>query len=182
MKSAQNQAGKATTTAVNTGAALGQGAANAESSLLPFETQQLLHPEGYSPTDTSAMLAAGEGGAGGTNASIAGEANLGAARTGNAAGFTAALDDAARQRGKANAATSEGIAAANAGVKQNQQQQAADALGQTAKMDTSGMLDAMGQVPQDINANVNAGNSGWLQNVTSVMKSLQGAGAGGVRL
>lgn len=174
MKSAQNQAGAATTTAMNTGANLGQQAAGINSSLVPFETQQLTHPEGYSPQDQSAMLAAGLGGAGGATSGVTGQANLEAARSGNSGGFSAALDDAARNRTKAAAGSSEGIAAQNAGVKQTQQTNAADVLGQTARADQSGMLNAMGQVSGDINTNVNAGNSGWFQNLQAVQEMLQG--------
>lgn len=179
MKSAQNQAGAATTTASNTGANYGQAAAGVNSNLVPFETQQLLHPMGYSPQDQSAMLAAGMGGAGGATSAVAGQAAQQAAQSGNASGFTANLDAAARDRAKASAGSAEGIAAGNAGVKLQQQQQAAGALGDISKQDTSAQIAAMGQVPEDINANANAGKSGWLQNVTGIMGALGGAGSGG---
>lgn len=181
MKSAQNQAGKATNTATDTGAGYGASAAGVDSNLVPFETQQLLHPMGYSPTDTSAQLASGLGGAGGATAGVVGMANQGAAQTGNASGFTAVLDDAARQKAKAAAGASEGIAAKNADVKIGQQNQAAGALGDIAHQDQQSQLQAMGQVAPDINSNVNAGQSGWLQNTLAIMKTLQGAGnmAGG---
>lgn len=182
MRSAQNQAGKAATTATNTGTQLGSEAQGIGANLTPFLTSELEHPQGFSQQDLSAQTAAAMGGAGGANAGIVGQANQEAATSRNAGGFQAALDDAARQRSKAAAGASEGIAANNAQLKQTQQQDAASGLQKMYGTDTSGMLDAMGQVPQDINAQVNAGNSGWMQNTTNLIKSLQGSGAKGVTL
>jgi hypothetical protein len=118
------------------------------------------------------------GGAGGANSGIVGEANQQAATSRNAGGFQAALDDAARQRSKAAAGASEGIAANNANLKQQQTQDAASGLSKMYGTDTSGMLDAMGQVPQDINAQTNAGSQGWLQNTLGVLNTISGAAKG----
>jgi hypothetical protein len=174
MKSAQNQAGKATNNAIDTGQNLGQQAAGVNATLDPFLTQELQHPQGFSQPDQSAMLAAALGGAGGATSGITGQANLEAARSGNSGGFQAALDDAARSRTKAAAGASEGIAADNAQLKQTQQQDAARGLQSTYGTEQSGMLSAMGQVPDDINANVNAGKSGWLQNTMGILSTLNG--------
>lgn len=176
MRSAQNQANNAVTTAANTGTNLGSEAQGIGSNLTPFLTQEMEHPQGYSQQDTSAMLSSGLGGAGGADAGIAGMANKEAATTRNAGGFQAALDDAARDRTKAAAGASEGIAAQNAGLKQTQQQEGAEGLQKMYGTDTSGMLDAMGQQAPDINAETNAGSQGWLQNTVGVLKALQGAG------
>jgi hypothetical protein len=172
MRNAVNQAGAAYNSAANTGAGLGASAAGISSNLTPFLTSELTHPQGYSQQDTSAMLAAGEGAAGGANAGLVGEANKMAATSRNAGGFQAALDDAARQRSKGAAATSEGIAASNAGLKQQQQQDAARGLQGMYGTDTSGMLNAMGQEHEDVNSEAQAGQSGWLQNTMNIMKTL----------
>jgi hypothetical protein len=183
MRNAQSQASNAATTAANTGTNLGSEAQGIGSNLTPFLTQEMEHPTGYSQQDTSAMLSSGLGGAGGADAGIAGMANKEAATTRNAGGFQAALDDAARQRTKAAAGASEGIAAQNAGLKQQQQQEGAEGLQKMYGTDTSGMLDAMGQQSNDINAEVNAGKSGWLQNTLGIINTINGsakaaAGAG----
>jgi hypothetical protein len=68
------------------------------------------------------MLGAAEGGAGGSTAGLTTEANLADARNRNSGGFSGALDDAARQKDKALAGTSEGIAGQNADLQQKQQQ------------------------------------------------------------
>lgn len=176
MKNANNQANSAVKTATNTGSQLGAEAQGIGSTLTPFLTSELEHPQGYSQEDQSSMLAAGLGGAGGANSGLVGQANQQAAVSRNAGGFQAALDSAARSRQQAAAGTSEDIAAQDATVKQQQQQDAARGLQGMYGTDTSGMLGAMDQVPQDINAEVNANKTGWLQNAEGVIDTLSNAG------
>lgn len=178
MRSAVRQASNAANNAGNTSANLGAEAQGIGANLAPFLTSELEHPQGYSQQDTSAMLSAGMGGAGGSNAGLVGEAAQRAGASRNAGGFQAALDDAARQRSKAEAGSAEGVAASNAGVKLGQQQDAAHGLQGMYGTDTSGMLGASGQIAGDINSEVNANNSGWLQNSLNVIKTLSGAAQG----
>lgn len=178
MRSAVSSAQGANNTAVNTGAQLGSEAQGIGANLTPFLTNELEHPQGYSQQDTSAMLSAGLGGAGGANSGLVGQANQRAAVSRNAGGFQSALDEAARQRSKAAAGTSEGLATENANLKQTQQQDAARGLQGMYGTDTSGMLNAMNQQHEDINSEVGAGQSGWLQNSMNIIKTLTGAAAG----
>ena len=176
MRSAVNNANQAFTQANNTADSLNGAASSISGNLTPFLTQRMEHPEGYSQQDTSAMLAAGLGGAGGESAGLGGAAQKQAAVTRNAGGFQAALSDAARQRMKAAAGTSEGIAAQNANLKQTQQEEASKQLQGLYGTDTSGMLNAMGQEHEDVNSAVNAGQTGWLQNTMSVLNGLNFGG------
>ena len=178
MRNAVSQASNAVGQANNTATTLGAEGQGIGANLTPFLTSELQHPQGYSQEDTSAMLSAGLGGAGGANSGLVGEANKMAATTRNAGGFQAALDDAARQRTKAAAGTSEGIAAQNAGVKQQQQQDAARGLQGMYGTDTSGMLNAMNQEHEDVNSEVDASKAGWLQNTTGLLDSLGDAAKG----
>lgn len=182
MRSAVGQAQGAAKTAADTSTQLGTEGQGIGSTLTPFLTQELEHPQGYSQQDESAMLSAGDAGAGGTTSAIQGQVARQAAQTHNGGAFNAVLDDAARQKAKAAAATSEGVAAADAGVKQNQQQDAARGLQGMYGTDTSGMLDASGQISRDVDAESQANSTGWLQNTTAIMKALQGAGMKGVTL
>lgn len=175
MRSAVSQASQAFKNANNTSSNLGEQAAGINSTLTPFLTSELEHPQGYSQGDTSAMLSAGMGAAGGATSGIVGQGNQEAAVSRNAGGFQAALDDASRQRAKAAAGISEGIASKNADLKQQQQQDAARGLQGMYGTDTSGMLDAAGQESGDINAQVNANKTGWLQNVNDTIATLTGA-------
>jgi hypothetical protein len=182
MRSAVNQANRATTDAANTSSRLGAEASGIGSTLTPFLTSELEHPEGYSQQDLSAMLSAASAGAGGATSGIVGKANQEAATSRNAGGFQAVLADAARQRAKAAAASSEGIAAQNADLKQQQQQSAAKGLAGLYGTDTSGMLDAAGQQANDINATINADKQGWLQNAEGVLGTLGSVASGAGRM
>ena len=184
MRSAVNNANKAATDAANTSSRLGANASGIDSTLTPFLTSELAHPEGYSQQDLSSMLSAGLAGAGGATSGIVGKANHEAAASRNAGGFQAVLADAARQRAKAASTASTGIAAQNADLKQTQQQNAAKGLAGMYGTDTSGMLDAAGQQANDINAAINADKQGWLQNaegiITTIAQGAKGAGSMGL--
>jgi hypothetical protein len=182
LRSAQSQANNALQNATNTTTQLGGEAQGVGATVTPFLTSELEHPQGYSQQDQSAMLSSALGGAGGANAGIVGQANQEAATSRNAGGFQAALDDAARQRSKAAAGASEGIAASNANLKQQQQQDAAQGLQKMYGTDTSGMLDAMGQQTNDINTELNAGKSGWLQNSLDIINTLNQSGASAAKM
>lgn len=175
MRNAVSQASNAVGQANNTATTLGAEGQGIGANLTPFLTSELEHPQGFSQGDTSAMLAAGLGGAGGATSGIVGEANKEAATTRNAGGFQAALDDAARQRTKAAAGASEGIASQNANLKQQQQQDAARGLQGMYGTDTSGMLNAMNQEHEDVSAEADAGKSGWLQNSLGILNGLSNA-------
>lgn len=177
-RSAQAAANTAAGTAGNTAAGLNASAGAIGGTLNPFLTNETLHPQGYSQQDLTSQLAASEAGAGGAAGGLTGEAQLQAARTRNSSGFTGALDEASRQREKAAASTSEGIAANDADVKLKQQQEGAQGLQGLYGTDQDAALKSMGIQTGDINAGVEAGKSGWLQNATGVISALNGAGTG----
>jgi hypothetical protein len=128
------------------------------------------------------MLGAAEGGAGGSTAGLTTEANLASARDRNSGGFSGALDQAARDKDKALAGTSEGIAGKNADLQQEQQQQAAGGLGQMQSLDTNAQLKAMGLVAPDVDAATKAyGTGDWagdLGRLEGVVGSTAGMAAG----
>jgi hypothetical protein len=178
MRSAQGQAGSAYNQANNTATQLGGEAQGIGANLTPFLTQEMLHPQGLGQAGVGAETAAALGGAGGAGAGLTGQAMQRAGVSRNAGGFQAALDDAARQRMKAAAGASEGIAAGNENLKQQQMQEGAAGLGKMYGTDTSGMLSSQGQEAEDINAEMNASKYGWLQQAQSLVKQ---AATGGTK-
>jgi hypothetical protein len=179
LRNAQNQANSAYNTAANTGAELGADANAIGSSVTPLLTSEMLHPEGLGQAGIAAETGAALGGAGGADAGIVGQANQRAAVSRNAGGFQAALDDASRNRMKAAAGASEGIESQNENLKQQQQQEGASGLERMYGTDTSGMLESQGQEANDINSEVNAGNSGWLQDTMGILGDINGIGGTG---
>ena len=152
----QNALNQATSTANM----LGSDASAIGSTLTPFLTQEMLHPTGYGQQGLSAMTAAAEGAAGGATSGLTGQAMQRAAASHNTGAYGAALDAASRNRTMATADASEGIAAKNAGLQQQQQQDAANQLGGLYKTDTSGMLESQGQEANDIKVGQTGGNMG----------------------
>ena len=178
MRNAQRQASNAATQAGATGAELGSEAQGIGANLTPFLTSEMLHPQGLGQEGITAETGAALGGAGGAHAGLVGGAMQRAAASRNSGGFQAALDDAARSRMKAAAGASEGIAAGNENLKQQQMQEGARGLQGLYGTDTSGMLSGMGQQAPDINAEVNAGKSGWLQDTMGIIGAINGGAAG----
>jgi hypothetical protein len=170
MRNAVTTAQNAATTAGNTSAGLGAEASGIGASVTPFLTQEMLHPQGLGQQGVGDEEAAALGGAGGATSALNGEAMQRAAVSRNAGGVNAALADAARSRDKAAAGASEGIAAGNEQDKMQQQQEGASGLQNMYKTDTSGMLDASGQVSSDVNAEANANKTGWLQDASSLIQ------------
>ena len=175
MRSAVGQAGNAYKQAVGTSTDLGSRASGINSNLTPFLTSEMLHPEGLGQQGIAAENSAALGGAGGAASGFVGQAAQRAAASRNPAAFQASLADAARQRDKAAAGASEGIQAQNEQMKEQQRQAGAGGLEKLYGVDTSGMLESQGQEANDINAQVNANKTGWLQNVNDTIATLTGA-------
>lgn len=166
-QSAQNNA----TAAGATAAGYGGAAAGIGSTLSPFYSQEMKAQHGFAPGQVNELLTAAEAGAGGAAGSITGQAGLEAARTRNASGFTKSLDEAARDKDKALAGASEGIAGEDVmAAKQLNQQGAAGEAGLYGT-DVGAQLKAMGQQNEDIGTAVQAGQTGWLQNMEGVLNT-----------
>jgi hypothetical protein len=129
---------------------------------------------GFTPGQTNEMQTAGEAGAGGAIGGASGQLADQAARTRNASGFAKNLDEMARDRSKAAAGTSEGIAAEDVMGAKKLNQEGAAGLGEMYGTDVNAQLKSMGQQNEDINTAIQAGKSGWLQNMTGVLGALGG--------
>ena len=153
----------------NTASGYGANASTVNSQLLPFLTRELNNPQGYSQQQQGAMLNQAEAGAGGATAGLNTEANLASARNRNSGGFSGALDEAARDKGKTLSGISSGIASQNANLQQQNQQAAASGLSNMYGQDTGAQLKAMGLQNDDLdmaNAAYNTGN--WAQGLQGI--------------
>jgi len=174
----QGQASQTYGTATNNAAGYGADASSIGGTLTPFLTQRLLNPSGYSQGDMGAMLANAMGASGGADAGITGQANLEAGRSRNDAGFSTALDSAARSRTQAAASSAEGVAANNANVKQDQSNSAASMLSGLYGTNVGAQGQALNTANGATQAGTQAGQSGWLQNLTGIVGALGGAASG----
>jgi len=145
MKSQANQAG---TVAGQFGSQAGTEGAQ----LNPFLTQEMKAQHGLTPGQQNEMLTASEAGAGGALGGLGAGIQNNASRTGNSTGVGKTLDEMARDRSKAAAGASEGIAAQDVGLAKQEQQQGAQGLAGLYGQNVQGQLGAMRQQSGDISA------------------------------
>jgi hypothetical protein len=181
MRQAQQQASDAYNTASGTSAGYGSAGSQIASNLVPGLEREANKPQGYTPEEMNNQLVAGEQGAGGANAGIAGQANLQAARSRNSSAQSADLDSAARTKTQQLSTNALNVQNKSANLGEEKQQAAQKELGGLYGTDTEANLKAQGLMPEDVEAETKAGQSGWFQNMTSLIAALgkgaQGAGS-----
>lgn len=178
-RAAQSAAKTAATTAGDVAGTEQSAATNERAALTPFYKSEMGAQHGFNPGQTQELLNYAGAGSGGSGATAMGEANSEAARTRNTSGFSSALDQNARDRGREMATVNAGVGAQDVmGAKALNQQGAAGMSG-LYDTDTSAMLKSMGIQTGDINAQTEAGKSGWYQNMNNTIAALRGAGASG---
>lgn len=178
MRSATGQAKQAFGTAAGTASEAGANASGVNAALTPQLEREFQNPTGYSPDELNKMNVASEQGAGGAESSLKGEAAGQVARTRNSAGYSTALDEAARDKTRALSENSLNIQGQSAKLAQDKQQHAGDELSKIYGTDVNETLGAQGLMPEDINAETNSGKSGWFQNMTDLISSLGTAAKG----
>jgi hypothetical protein len=168
--------GQMTQAANNAGTVAGAAGGNAAeegAQLNPFFTQEMKATHGFTPGQTNEMLTAAEAGAGGATGGLEGELNANAARTGNATGVGKSLDEMARDRSKAAAGASEGIAAQDVMGAKTLNQEGAKGMEGLYGTNTSAQLDAMKQQSQDLSQAAQQ-NQGWLKPVEGILSTASG--------
>jgi hypothetical protein len=153
------------------------------SGLIPGLLRDVNTPTGYTPQEVNNMLVSGGEAVGGVNSGVLGQADLAAARTRNAGGFSNALDEAARVKSRQLASNALQVSGEDARLKQQKQQEARRMLESLYGTNTSDMLKAMGISNEDLQTKLAAGRQGWLQNTLNTIGTLGGvaknvAGAG----
>jgi hypothetical protein len=174
-----------TQNAANTAGAVGAGygaqGQQESAQLNPFFSQEMKATHAFTPEQTNEMLTAAQAGAGGATGALGGELQANAARTGNATGVGKTLDEMARERSKAAAGSSEGIAAQDVmGAKQLNQEGAKGMQGLYGT-NVGAQLGAMRQQSQDLQQAAQE-NQGWLKPLEGAVGALGQAagGAGGL--
>jgi len=94
----------------------------------PIYTQEAQRPQGYLPQEMADRITASNQTLGGANAAVAGESALASARTNNAGGYQAAIDDAARNASVTQSENNLGILNQSSALQRQQQQQGLEGL------------------------------------------------------
>ena len=158
----------------------GSQAGTESAQLNPFLSQEMKAKHSLDPNQQNELLTASEAGAGGALGSLGAGIQNNAARTGNATGVGKTLDEMARDRSKAAAGASEGIAAQDVLGAQKLNQEGAAGMQGLYSTNTAGQLNAMKQQGQDISAaaNLTASPFADLANVANLGASIGGKIAG----
>lgn len=160
--------------AASTAANAGGEADTEHQELSPFYSNEMNAENLFTPGQNAELLTSTMAPLGSELGDTQHAAELQGARTRNASGFTKTLQQAQRDKDKAVAGASEGVASQDIlGAKQLNQEGAAGEMGLFGN-DTSKQLQSMGLETGDINAQVNAGKSGWLQNLNDTLKAVSG--------
>lgn len=178
----QQRAKTGSSQATGLGGTLGTEASGIGSTLIPGLEREATSPWGYTPLQKSRMLTAGAEAVGGVNSGLTGAANLTALRTRTPGGFSAALAEAARQKGRQLSTNALNVENEDARLANERQRQAQSQLGSLYGLDRNAQLRAMGLANEDLNTALQAGKSGWFQNLMQglgTVGSLAG-GAGGL--
>jgi hypothetical protein len=147
----KNQAGQAGDVANQ----FGSQATEEGQALNPFFQQEMNAQHGLTAGQTNEELTAANAGAGGALGSMGSMLSTNAARTGNATGVGKTLDEMARDRSKAAAGASEGIAAQDIGLAKQENQQGAAGMQGLYGTNTGAQLNAMKQQSGDLSAAAN---------------------------
>jgi hypothetical protein len=146
-------------------------ATNLYNQLMPEFSQEATNPQGFGAADLAAMNTASQQSTGGAVASAKGEGALEAARTRNSAGIAPSIEESARDAMRTNSENALNIQGANAKLKQQQQQEGLSGLSNLYGTNTNEVLSSLGLQNAATNDYVNAGNSGWFQNMTGLMNA-----------
>jgi len=169
LRQAQQEAEQAEQQASLASQQLSSEASAEHAQLTPFYQREMTAQHVYDPTQLHEMLTTAMAPVGAAEGAEKTEAKRLAATTGNAAGTSAALDASARAGMKTGAGVSEGIAAKDVEGALQMRQQGAQGMSGLYGEDLKGQLAAMGQESADINTEINASKTGWLQNVEGVL-------------
>lgn len=179
---ATGMAQSAASTAAQAGGQYGALGTDIGSLLVPQLQADVNNPQGFSPSQTNAMLVQGLGGAGGATSSILGQAGLAGARSRNVGAGTGVMDEAMREKMRTSAGVGLDVATKNAMLQQQQRQSALKQLEGLYGTNVGASLKAQELVPQDIDAWAKANQTGWVQNVDQTIGAVADLGKAGAGL
>lgn len=180
-RAAQKEDRSAAGTAAGTAAGLGGQANAASAALTPFYRQEMNAQHLYTPQQSQELLNAAGAPLAASAATTAGQARSEAARTRNTSGFSAGLDQAARDRNTAMGQVGQDVAAQDVMGAKGLNQAGAAGMAGLYGTDTNAMLSAMGLRNQADANTLEAGKSGWLQNMNQTIGAITGAVNAGSR-
>jgi hypothetical protein len=174
------QAQQGATQGLNLSTANAGEAAGVYGALAPQLESQMAHPAGFAPATLAAMDTGAEQSAGGAAAGAVGQGALRAARTRNAGGANAATAASTRAASETLSKGLLGTQLAQARLEAQQQEQAEQGLGNLFGQTTGASVNSLGEVAQNVNANVNQENESydWAKDILDPVLSAAGGAYG----
>ena len=139
--------------------------------LTPFYTGEMTNPTGLGEESKANMNTAAQEAAGGAVSGAVGAGNLTAARDRNSGGFAPALDESVRNAMKSNSDAALGVQNEDALLKEQQKQEGAAGLHNLYGTENNDILSSLGLQNQSTNTQIEAGKSGWFQNMTDLIRA-----------
>ncbi|MBU6231683.1 hypothetical protein KGP36_03360 [Patescibacteria group bacterium] len=171
-RAATKEAQQAQSTAAGNADQYGSNAAGLYGNLTP-EATSLVNSQGYDPATLSAITNAEMGGVNAAFTGAGNQINRTAARAGNTAGVSGALDTLARDKGVAGGQEAGGIRIQNANFANQQRMAGLNLLNSLYNTNVGAQTANEGIRTGDINAQTNA-SPGWAQTLSGVLSAVGG--------
>ena len=149
---------------------------NLYNQLAPAYTAEATNPQGYGKQSLADLTTSAEQSAGGALGTAVGAAKTGAAANRNAGSFAASSDLASRDASKNLSNANLTVQNQNQNLKNSQQQAGLSGLSGLQGEQNSDVLGSIGLENSSTNALVNAGNSGWFQNMLGLINAIKPGG------
>lgn len=172
-RSAQAASTRARDTATTAEGAYGAQAGSIYGDLVPTANRWLTTPPGMSAQDLAMMGGAAGSKAAGVTGALQENARLRAMRSRNLAGLGGQQDAIAQAAARAQGQDIQDILGANAKLKEQQRQEAMRTLGGLYGESVRGQLGEGANVSRDIANQIEAGKSGWFQNMLGLMNTAE---------
>lgn len=129
--------------------------------LAPAYSRDIANPVGLTPTEKANMNTAAMESEGGANAGAVGQGALQTARTRNAGGADAAIQESAREAGRGVTRAGLGTELADTELKQRKEAAAKSGMGQLYGISSGAANQALGETAANVNANSEAEQQSW---------------------
>lgn len=176
-RQAQNNAQKTYTAASDLTGGSQSNANSLYNNLFGQYSNQATNPVGFTPTEKADMTTASEQSAGGALGAATGKGAQYAAANKNSGSFAPVLDESARNAMRTLSNNSLKVNNEDAMLKEAHRQQGLEGENRLFNTENNDVLSSLGLQTNANNSLIDAGKSGWFQNMLGMMNALQGAGA-----
>jgi hypothetical protein len=156
-----------------------QNAKDLYGQIVPTYQNMVTNPQGYGKAALADFTTGAEQSLGGGVGAAVGQAGTNAAANRNLGSFAPAITRAVRDAGKTLGGLTLGVKDKNAQLKELQRTEGLEGLGRLQGQQQGMVLPSIGLRNQSIGTDIEAGKSGWFQNMIQLINALKPGGKGG---